>query len=96
MNPFSGDPGNPNDPNNQMMLMSLDQVNEQNLIFFLMQNPDLVEDQDNDKFKKTTIGLARNLTLSLVLGTFCNLQLKRIPNVPTVISISSSSTGPNL
>jgi hypothetical protein len=81
MNPFSGDPGNPNDPNNAMMLMSLDQVNEQNIIFFLMQNPDLVEDQDSEKFKKSTIGIARNLTLTLALGTFCNLQLKRIPNV---------------
>jgi len=28
MNPFSGDPGNPNDPNNAMMLMSLEQVND--------------------------------------------------------------------
>jgi hypothetical protein len=32
--------------------MSLMEVTEQNLIFFLMQNPDLVEYEDNGKFKK--------------------------------------------
>jgi hypothetical protein len=64
-----------------MMLMSLDQVNESNLIFFLMQNGDLVENQDNDVFKKTTVGLGRNFFFILCGGTFLNLQLKRIPKV---------------
>lgn len=84
MNPFSGDPGNPNDPNNQMMLMALDQVNESNIIFFLMQNQDLVEEPDNFKFKKSGISLARNLFLTGIAGTFFNIQMKRIPGVTSI------------
>ena len=56
-----------------MMIMSLSQVNEQNLVFFLMQNPDLVENDDQGKFKKTGITMLRNLTFLVIGGTFLNI-----------------------
>lgn len=36
MNLPGGDIGNPNDPNNKLLLMSLQQVNETNMGLFLM------------------------------------------------------------
>lgn len=73
MNPFSGGGAGPNDPQSQMMLMSLMEVNEQNLIFFLMSNPDLVENDDNTKFRKNAISFARNIGAIIVGGTFLNV-----------------------
>ncbi|CAD8090061.1 unnamed protein product [Paramecium primaurelia] len=89
-NPFQNPIGNPNDPNNQLLLMSLAQVDSQNMFFFLMQNPDFVEKQDETQFKKTAIGFVRNTLGIFVLGTVLNLQMKRIPkflNWPLYVKI---------
>lgn len=78
MNPFQG---GSDDPQNQMMLMSLMQVHESNLLFFLMSSPDLVENDDYGKFKKSAIAMSRNVGFTIIAGTFLNVQMKRLPLV---------------
>ena len=53
--------------------MSLMEVNEQNLLFFLMSNPDLIENDDFPKFRKNAISFARNIGAIIVAGTFLNV-----------------------
>ncbi|KAM3145939.1 hypothetical protein pb186bvf_001917 [Paramecium bursaria] len=77
MNPFDNS-GDPNDPNNAMFLQSLEQVNQQNFPFFLMQNPFLVEQSDEAILKKSGKYFVKALLGSIIGGVFLNLQLKRI------------------
>lgn len=66
---------------NPMLMDMINQLTPFNFVMFYQQFPDLVVQSDWDKLKKSSIGIARNIVFSIVLGVVANVQIKRIPKL---------------